>query len=752
MKMIPTDSAKSVVLTVLSVAILVMTLGVFLTGCTDSLDGEVNENQRPLCYFANIPPEGQNFSRNPVVYWYGTDVDGLIDQYRYHIATQTDVGVLAPEDYIMAVADSDWVYIDVNPSESDPQTQQSVPLIADTANPVLGFVSQWVFLQAYDMEGAGSDITFRLFSRNDNPPTTDILDFSSSNPFVNAPERGGVVTGIRLTWQAEDEIDYPADPPPFEFQWRLYGPYTETEIDEVYTDYIRPVFQTNDGFVLEEGETLFVCDTTFVDSIPEIVCDTFEISRFSPPPSFLGSMDTILVVNDPNFISSDYNHVELASCLRDPDCLASLPSDGSPEDCPCIGEWVMDTNDTLYNVFKEEESDTTIQMKFIFWIRSRDDASVPDPTPAFDTLSVINPKFERDIAVLDFGPLFAAIGERRYLAPEYMNGVWWENRIKIWDSSIVFDASRDFITAKRAPYTSGIPLVELLQHKMLILYNDATVDATILNRKYGDRIWKAIDAGVNVWVTARCPVYGSPGSNQNPDVPFLATSGGPQYSFYFRVNRMTFSGWLNHAIGQTAPVFNTQDCMGTYSLYPDPTDDRYTGPDLFYDSARVRTLINWRLGPFDGFDPDMPWLPEVNWAEAGIGAEVMYLYRSAYSLTGSSHPLGVQQLIPGVPFDYNMDGAPVGHRFNAGLFKTVHFNFTPYTLYQDSTLDELFHVVLDFLYDPSIGEPVSSIRYEDSPMKASVSEQRMRYWQRCDERTLEDGKELSAQALRNMRR
>jgi len=37
-------------------------------------------------------------------------------------------------------------------------------------------------------------------------------------------------------------------------------------------------------------------------------------------------------------------------------------------------------------------------------------------------------------------------------------------------------------------------------------------------------------------------------------------------------------------------------------------------------------------------------------------------------------------------------------------------------------------------------------------MKASVSEQRMRYWQRCDERTLEDGKELSAQALRNMRR
>ena len=101
----------------------------------------------------------------------------------------------------------------------------------------------------------------------------------------------------------------------------------------------------------------------------------------------------------------------------------------------------------------------------------------------------------------------------------------------------------------------------------------------------------------------------------------------------------------------------------------------------------------------------------------------------------------------GIPY-----GAPFGHRFNAGLFRTVHFMFTPYTLYQDEDLDELFHVVLDFLYDPSITAPVSSIRYEDSKFKTSVSEARKRYWQRCDEQTLEDGKEISAEALRNLRR
>ena len=60
----------------------------FLAGCTSTLDGDVYENKKPIVYFATIPPEGQDFSSNPVIYWYGTDNDGLIDYYRYHIATK----------------------------------------------------------------------------------------------------------------------------------------------------------------------------------------------------------------------------------------------------------------------------------------------------------------------------------------------------------------------------------------------------------------------------------------------------------------------------------------------------------------------------------------------------------------------------------------------------------------------------------------------------------------------------------------
>jgi len=48
----------------------------FMFGCTDTIDGDMNVNQKPIVYFVNIPPDGQQFSRNPEVYWVGLDNDG----------------------------------------------------------------------------------------------------------------------------------------------------------------------------------------------------------------------------------------------------------------------------------------------------------------------------------------------------------------------------------------------------------------------------------------------------------------------------------------------------------------------------------------------------------------------------------------------------------------------------------------------------------------------------------------------------
>ncbi len=753
MKLDTTYKTRTVALTLLLV-VGVFIAGSLISGCTDTLDGERFENQAPIVYFANIPPEDQTFSRNPLIYYFGTDRDGLIDFYRYHVALAVEVDTFPSElAYINSVSKDDWVYVDVDPASAEPQTRQAIPLRADTTNPVRNFVEQYVFLQGFDMEGLGSEIAVRRFSRNDNPPTTIVLDFRSSDPFVNAESPGGIVTGVRLAWQAEDPIDYPSDPPPFQFQWRLYGPYDIDTKEEIMNRFALDVFQTNDGFVYLPDETLFVCDTTFDESLV-VNCDTFVIGT-DEPPAFLGTKERFLNVADTAFaLNPEFNKVEDSSCVDDPD---------NPGVCT---PWTFRTSDTLYNVFKDDVSDTTIQKRFIFWIRSRDDALVPDPTPDFDTLSVIDPKFERDIFIFDMTQISQPPPATRIVEnffPTDSDGVvlatptiydFFEEYINGWNSTVVFEP-KDF-AFRRGAFSNGLPLKLLLQHKVVIIYNDAVVSSSLLDDKYAGPLWKAIDAGVNAWMMGRAPIFGSQQEVENPNISALFSGQGLNYSFYFAVNRFLYSGWFSHAFYDisdgrfgSSPAFHVQDCLGAYSL------DESRWPNLEYDPDLVRDRYNWlAFGRIDFYRPDLPFLPEINWAEARFGAEVMYLYKSFYGSRGASHPLGYQTR---TEFDYNMEGAPVGHRFNSGLFRTVHFCFTPFALEQSTPeekadLQMLFSDILTYLYDPSITVPVSEIRYPGSSVKTSVSEARARYWQRADEQTLKDGGIISEDALRNLRR
>ncbi len=756
--------SKWAVLPVMVLTAAVLWIGLLVSGCTDTLQGDRNANQAPVVHFANIPPEGQSFSRNPIVYWYGTDVDGLIDHYRYHVATAFEMGEgVSPDDYIETLTDDDWIYIDVDPASANPQTTRSIRLVADTANPVRGFVSQWVFLQAFDLEGLGSQIVFRKFSRNDNPPTTNILDFRSSAPFVNAPRPGGIVTGVRLSWTGADRIDYPTDPPPFEYQWRLYGPYSDDQIASIASTYFKTAFQSTDGFIYKPGDTFTVCDTVFTDTDTNISCDSWVIGIDSDIPSYLGESVRFFDITAPGFADNDsLNRIADSSVKRDPECLASLGQGESDTLCPAVSDWVTATRDTIYDVFKFDQNDTTVEKSFIFWIRSRDDALVPDPSPAFDTLRVIDPRFERDVFVMDWTVVSAPppgvriMGGNNDTSPIYQ---WWRDRLLEWNPTINFDF-RDY-GFRAGKYSGKLPLKTILQHKVLILYNDC-VNAPPLDKNWLTPIFKGIDAGVNVWVTDRAAVGGTSLSQEThtPEFPGGAVLQAT-YGFYFAVNRGLYSGWFNHAIFKRAkaenpaapdsvlpgkpPAFDAQDCMGGYSL------NSALWPDIEFDSSRVRSLYSWTFGRFRFFNAEVPYLPEINWVEARYGAEVMYLYKSHYGSNGGSHPLGTR-VVQGAPFDYNFEGAPFAHRYNSGLFKTVHMCFTPYALKQGPELQQLFDDVMNFLYDPATIEPVSEIRYPGSAVKLSVEEQRARYWKRCDQQTLEDGGTLSREAMDNLRR
>jgi len=706
-----------------------LTVPVFLLGsCTKTLDGDVNANQKPIVYFVNIPPEGQQFSRNPVVHWVGTDRDGLIAYFQYYVTGVDEMGGMTAAQFAPTISDDQWIRLDVDPQGPDPKTSNVIAMSADLDDPVNSWVDQYVFLQAYDEEGLGSDYAFRLFSRNDNPPETGIFGIAEADlPFINSVNPGGIITGVRVRWFGEDPIDYPADPPPFQYHWRLYGPYSDEDITIVRDEFIDSVFLTADGRVLELGDTLYRCESDYVDSLGEFVetCDTLII----PDTTLSGADGTFQMrfsVDDPDFLghSNQLNRI----------ALESGDSTNLPE-----SKWVFGEGDTLWNAYNNPsyQSDTTVLMNFVFWVRSRDDAFVPDLVPAYREFQIIDPRYERDVVICDFNSIarqsrWNAVLESRDTT-EFNVKNYWHSKLKTWalsapyfggdstqlmfDTDIVhvdsgllgtFQSAPDYFYVDRMP--TGPPISELLKHKVIILYNDNL--STISSSKL-DPVYKAVDAGINLWATWRCPTVQNTGIGGEPILDLFPTA---DYSWYFGVEQSAFMGFVCYA--WTAPEPQNSPCSpsglfhdfnGTISLIPEGW------PELNVSEDNLFNRYEWtKTGFFQAWDSNLVALPEVDWSQTAFGTEVIYLYRSLY---GQAHPLGPR---------YAFQGRPVGHRKETSLFRTVHFNFTPPGI-EDAPMQQVLDSVLNWLYDPDIGASASSSmtsRYPGAPVRITIDDAR----------------------------
>ena len=718
---------------VIGIIIILFLFSIFvISGCTDTLKGQMNPNKRPIVSFVNIPPDSSNFSRNPQVYWVGSDIDGQIDYYRYYVAKASQVGS-DPLSFIQTVGDSMWTYMDVDLSASDPKTTGTIPLKANLNDPVNSYVPQYIFLQAFDNDGNASDIAYRILNRNDNPPDTRIAYIDTSRPFVNSVFSGGIITGVQVNWEGSDRKDYEElglIPPPFDFQWRLYGPYTTQELGDIDSSFIKKVFVTEDARMFYVGDTLIQCDTLsvldtningidtsiFVDS-----CDTIIFTDATTATPFYHP-DSLFMVNDSSFINSSYNK------------LVDTSSNG-------IDSWIQKTSDTIYNVYRYDQTDTTVQKYFIFWLRTRDDAFVSDITPAFIKFSVINPKYERDVALLDFSST-GGTNVNSYVKQDTAKAFWY-NLIHNWKPNVVFDTSyfQANVYTRGDAHRSGIdyvrpvkygydaPLKLLLQHKVLILYKESTNNSTKTVKSGVSNIYTAIDAGINAWATWRDPFGGDAQPDKGDDFHIKTHIVPPLYTAYFGVVKLIDSRWFQSAFrfnidsGGVYLAKRVEDFKGAYSL------DESQWPTLDVDTALLHQRLHWPDGP--PFDTLFIWidsiasLPAVNWSVRSYGTEPMYLYKSLY---GANHPLGA---------DFSFEGSPVGIRYKTSLYKTVHFNFTPMVI-DTSQMQELADNVLDWLYNPNLSSAkISDNRYPDAKVKISVSEARQRYWQRREEETKE---------------
>ncbi len=762
-----TSRTKIILAAILVFAVTTTSCLIFSGGCTNTLDGELNANQKPIVYFVNIPPGPREvcdtvdgvitcdtiitqFSRNPVIHWVGTDRDGIIASFRYCVATVAEVGGLNPMTYAASIAEADWIQLDVDPKGPDPRTTNTVAMSADLTDPVRTFVDQYVFLQAFDELGLGSDITYRMFSRNDNPPTTGIWPWPGGRPSINSELPGGIVTGVGIKYSADDPIDYPSEPPPFEYQWRLYGPYDDSTLALIQSEYFTHVCPTADGQVYRIGEEIQQCDTIFTDSGTEIDCSvcTCEVDLIPPPEMAayvsveeyfdIDALDDSLIrfgdisYDGPltNYVAGDCGEVDSVRQYKceaqaDPDTwLTGLGVDAWIPQNGNVSEQV------LFNVFWNYHSDTTLQMNYIFWVRSRDDAMVPDLVPAFESFPVINPRYERDVLVLDLitpNPKMWVPVDDESFSPK----MYWKGAIDAWAAatgrdSIVFDtaevaewvgkaSSPDYMKVSR--WSGAIPIAELLKHKVVILYNDclALVPSTVF-----DNVYTSIDAGVSVWATWRTFLNKS---RKNP--PDLDIAPPFQFTWYFGVERTAWSGWACHTCegggDPCDPCGYYQDFIGAGSKYPE------VWPYLPIDTGLLHNRYEWKSNTWEGTNGEgvgvRPGLPEVNWSQLMNGTTTIYKYKSSF---GQSHPLG---------FNYAFQGRPVGHLYHTSLFKTAHFNFTPIAIQPDS-MQKTVNVLMSWLYERDTRVPLA---LDAAPVQISLDDARANAKRRQEQLLMEMG-------------
>ena len=697
-------------------AILILGLSV---GCK-RVDGTRTANQPPEVFFVNIPPSGHQTSFDPAIHWVGTDADGRVLMFRYIVIRVDEMSGLSPEDYIAqtlgTLPSARWTYLEV--TTEDPNTTNIVSMSASLDDPISTYVQQYVFLQAFDDQGAGSDVVFRLFERNDNPPSTRFTgrDYDGSI-FINSKVPGGLITGVRFQISATDP-DF-ADSL-FEFRWKMFGPfYSDTlvggEYEALLDTFINPVYVTADARVIQMflGNRDTLIDTSLQpgDSLPTVDTIIYNPDTM-PATSIYGYRDQVF-------------NIEALKLNTDLYRLVDSSSGGD-------GGWVSNNRspiyrDSLYDIFRNTVSDTTTQQRFMLWGQCRDAAKVADVAPTFTSFQCVDPKYERDVLVVDRQSSSGRVVAPPFNRSQNIDGArdYWQAAIDAWGATrteaIDFDPVKDYVHTTYGAVTLG----KLLGYKLIILYNDGVQSAQIVG--FGSDLpeaqlfWTAVDAGVNIWGVWRSPFVGASGNGEAPNFSLVPSQN---YTRYFGVSRMVYSGWTYWCRLPSTEALAGRDTTRIEDFVEALSLKESQGwPNVAVDTANLHARYTW-LGPTQisgvfGWDyPDrfalrvgLKALPEVDWSVRIFGTEPLYLYGSAF---GPSHPLGT---------DYTFDGAPVAIRFETNLYRTAHFNFTPLGM-DDTNMQIVIDSVLNWLYDPTLGTPTTGTRYPGA--KVTIDPQQVR--------------------------
>ena len=654
------------------ISLLALLVATFYIGCAPDRTGTAAPNARPEVFFVNTPPDSAQFSRNPELNWYATDIDGYIKFFRHAVVVDSMLLVngekVTPEQFAEQATDAQFGWDTLIVDLDHPQSTATIRLYANVDFPVDSFVVQHFFIQAQDDRNALSDIKWRMYSRNNHFPNTH---FRSINEYINAPDPSSPAPGIYLNWGGADSTDWGRAEPPLEYEWRLYGPFNADDVIHVN--------------LVKENCIYDPTADSFVNCIDVPVLDIENL-----PPA-IGDMPQPLVHSKgPNF--------------------ANDPSD----------VWVTETQTTIYNVFADLNLKKTSKYRFVFWVRARDDGFVPDPTPSFSQFFVYEAKFENSIMVIDetgydtrngrWGP--KSINRAKAYFYNTIRAAGYEDFDTIWYRDI--RRPKDyFYSAQKAgigdtsyiPTDTGRPspirpeLIDVLGHRVMVFYND---DAEI-GPKEGEfgllRVtYQGLDMGASAWMLARN--LGNAGMQTRPGAEMGMSL---TFSLRFGISMVVAEGWLYRVFMESPgnPRFNEQ-YIGAYSNiqgFPNLMVDYGEGSRL--DTLYPRMFLN-PLHVMSG-------LPEIGVGTRTAFATPAYLYLSKDGDLSFFH------------------GKVNGVIQQLGDMRTACFMFTPLSI-EPEPMQQVFNTVLPWLSEKFEQSPSPSLKsvtgYESG--FSSIEERRSR--------------------------
>jgi len=619
------------------ITLIISLAAIVFTACEPQRKGTEAANNPPQVFFVNIPPAGADFSRNPDISWYGTDIDGYILFYRYAVIVDSMLlanGIhVTPDEFAEQAADPqfDWDTLDVDLDHT--RTTTTVRLHANVDFPVDSFVTQYVFVQACDDRGAMSDIIWHMYSRNNHFPNTH---FRAQDEYINAVDPSSPAPGISLRWRGADSTDWGRADPPLEYEWRLYGPFEE--------------------------EAVIRMKIAKEDCIYDPITDSFVNCREVPVLDLENLPPTVANLPRPLMHSQGSNFMN------------------DPKDV-----WITGTETTLYNVYEALDLTQTSRYKFIFWVRARDDGYLPDPTPSFAQFWVYEAKFENSVMIVDETGYSVAQG---IWGPRDIDTVkaYFYNMLNInlgyddFDTLYVRDVGPDhfFFTATRKNTQGSIfpidiskrapELIDVLSHRVIIFHNDDVLSGPDESRfGYMTLVYRGLDMGASGWVMSR----------NLGNVGFFTPRGEEinmslAFALRFGIRSIVCEGWkAGVTTPAPAPPVFTEEFIGAYpNIQGFPQIAVDYGPGSLIDTRYPR----WRLEP----DHVMQGQPETGIGTRTQFAAPLYLYLSRYGDKSMFHGkvLSVMQQL--------------------GDMRTACFMFTPMAM-DPAPMQEVFEIVMPWL-------------------------------------------------------